>query len=166
MAGLDRFNALPDSEARRELTACCATQVFTDAVAAGRPYPDRAALRSAADTALAGLDWNGVLEALAAHPRIGERATVGGREATWSADEQSAAASGPAALRERIATGNVEYEKRFGHVFLICANGRPAPEILVALTARLGNHPAAERDVVREELRKIVQLRLEKLLEG
>lgn len=166
MAALDRFNALSDSEARQELTACCAAPVFTEAVAAGRPYPDRAAVRSTADTALAGLDWNGVLEALVAHPRIGERATVDGREATWSADEQSAAASGVAAVREKIAAGNVEYEKRFGHVFLICANGRPAPEILVALTARLGNDPATERGVVRDELRKIVQLRLEKLLEG
>jgi 2-oxo-4-hydroxy-4-carboxy-5-ureidoimidazoline decarboxylase len=164
MTGLDRFNALPGSEARRELSACCAARHFTGAVAAGRPYPDGAALRAAADAALAGLDWGGVLEALAAHPRIGERAGGGGREAAWSATEQSAAASGAAEVRHRITKGNIAYEERFGHVFLICATGRPAEEILTALTARLGNDPGTERGVVREELRKIVHLRLEKVI--
>lgn len=164
MAGLHRFNALPEPEAQRELTACCAARRFTEAVTAGRPYRDRAALRAAADTALAELDWSGVAEALAAHPRIGDRATGQGRDAAWSAAEQSAAAVGDTEVRSRITEGNHAYEQRFGHVFLICATGRPAEDILAALTTRLGNDPGAERQIVREELRKIVHLRLEKVL--
>lgn len=164
MLGLDRFNALPESDARREIAACCAARSFTEAVAAGRPYRDREALRVAVDAALAALDWEGVTEALAAHPRIGERAATAGREAAWSAAEQSAAASGAATTRQKIAEGNIGYEKRFGHVFLICANGRPADDILAALTVRLRNDPDTERGIVRDELRKIVHLRIEKVL--
>ena len=67
-----------------------------------------------------------------------------GREAAWSAAEQSAAASAAATTRQRIAEGNIAYEKRFGHVFLICANGRPADDILAALTVRLRNDPDTE----------------------
>jgi 2-oxo-4-hydroxy-4-carboxy-5-ureidoimidazoline decarboxylase len=164
MPGLNRFNALPEPAARRELAACCAARRFTETVAAGRPYRDREALRASVDTALTALDWDGVREALAAHPRIGERAAASGREAAWSAAEQSAAASGAAEIRQRIAEGNVAYENRFGHVFLICANGRPANDVLAALTVRLGNDPGTEQKVVRDELRKIVHLRLEKVL--
>ncbi|MQA26671.1 MAG: 2-oxo-4-hydroxy-4-carboxy-5-ureidoimidazoline decarboxylase [Micromonosporaceae bacterium] len=164
MPGLDRFNALPADQARRELVACCAAQRFAEAVAEARPYPHEEALRETADKALADLDWADVSQALAAHPRIGERATGDGREASWSAAEQSAAAAGDADVRQQIIAGNVAYEQRFGHVFLICAAGRPAEEILADLTARLDHDPAEERQVVREELRKIVYLRLEKVL--
>ena len=164
MPGLDRFNALPDAQARQELAECCAARRFVAAVAAGRPYPSDTALREMADKALADLDWADVGEALAAHPRIGERAVGAGREAAWSAAEQSAAAAGDADVQEQIRAGNVAYEQQFGHVFLICATGRPAEEILANLRARLDNDPASEEQVVRDELRKIVHLRLEKVL--
>ncbi|MGH3656436.1 MAG: 2-oxo-4-hydroxy-4-carboxy-5-ureidoimidazoline decarboxylase [Micromonosporaceae bacterium] len=166
MSGLDRFNASPADQARRDLAGCCATARFTGPVTTGRPYPDRVSLRAAVDAALADLDWPDVAEALDAHPRIGERAAGDGREAAWSAAEQSAAAAGDADVRQRIRDGNVAYEQRFGHVFLICATGRGSQEILADLLARLGNDPAKERQVVRDELRKIVHLRLERLLEA
>jgi len=63
-----------------------------------------------------------------------------------------------------LVAGNVAYERRFGHVFLICATGRTAPEVLAELTRRLGNDAAAERDEVRRELAAIVRLRLAKLV--
>ena len=67
-------------------------------------------------------------------------------------------------IRQRIAAGNAEYEARFGHVFLISAAGRDAPEILAALTERLGNDPATELRVAAEEQRRITRLRLERLM--
>jgi 2-oxo-4-hydroxy-4-carboxy-5-ureidoimidazoline decarboxylase len=159
------FNALPAAEAEAELRSCCASAAWARQVAAGRPYPDLAALCDAADAALAGLRWPDLAEALAVHPRIGERASGEGREAGWSRREQAGIGSESApATHAALAEANREYERRFGHVFLVFASGRTATELLAAARERLGNPPDVEREVVRGELGKIARLRLERLL--
>jgi 2-oxo-4-hydroxy-4-carboxy-5-ureidoimidazoline decarboxylase len=158
---LAEFNALPPAEAERELLACCAAPVWARAVAGGRPYPDRLALRAAGDAAAQRLTWADVALALAAHPRIGERATRGGQEAAWSRREQSGVAD---SAKAALAEANREYEERFGHVFLIFATGKTAEEVLAAARARLTHDEATERPLIQEELRKIALLRLERLV--
>lgn len=147
-----------------ELAACCASRRWIAAVA-GRPYPGPAALRAASRRALDGLEWADVEEALAAHPRIGERVGGAALEARWSRGEQAGAAAADADVQEALIAGNRAYEERFGHVFLIRASGRSGKEMLAALRERLGNDPAAERDAVRRELAEIVDLRLARLVE-
>ncbi|GGQ08877.1 2-oxo-4-hydroxy-4-carboxy-5-ureidoimidazoline decarboxylase [Actinomadura coerulea] len=147
-----------------QLAACCASRRWIAAVA-GRPYADLAALRAASRRALDGLDWADVEEALAAHPRIGDRPARGSREARWSRGEQAGAAGAGADVQDALVAGNRAYEERFGHVFLIRASGRSALEMLAALRERLGNDPAAERDAVRRELAEIVDLRLARMTE-
>ncbi|MFC0527013.1 2-oxo-4-hydroxy-4-carboxy-5-ureidoimidazoline decarboxylase [Phytohabitans kaempferiae] len=162
MAGVADFNALPSAEAERLLLACCAAPAWAEAVAAGRPYPDRMALHAAGDAAAQSLTWADVLQALSAHPRIGERPAGAGREAAWSRREQ-AGADDPS-LAAALVAANREYEERFGHVFLIFASGRSAAEMLAVARERLTHDEATERPVVREELRKIALLRLERLV--
>lgn len=157
------LNALPPDEARAELRACCASGRWVGAVVAGRPYGTWSEVTAAAEAQLKWLRWSDVLEALDAHPRIGRRAEGPCREAAWSRQEQSAAADGADEVRRALVAGNVEYEDRFGHVFLICATGKPMDVILAALRERLGNDPAAEQQIVRAELAAIVRLRLERL---
>ena len=164
IGGMSGLNAAARERAERALLACCAVPGWASVVAAGRPYPDLGALTAVSDAALAALDWAAVERALAAHPRIGERARGDGREADWSRREQSAAATGDGDLRAALTAGNAEYEQRFGHVFLICATGLPAQDVLAALRARLCNDENAERATVREELGRIVRLRLAKLV--
>ena len=154
---LDRLNAEEAAAAEHDLLACCASRRWADEILARRPYRDLAQLRGVSEQVLRALDWVDVEHALAAHPRIGERATGTGTEAGWSRAEQAGATPS-----EDLVAGNVAYEERFGHVFLICATGLTGEEVLTALRTRLGNDPATERDVVREELRKIVELRLGK----
>lgn len=139
-----------------ELSACCASRRWVAAVA-GRHYTDMAALRTASDRALDALDWADVEEALAAHPRIGDR--VGG----WSRAEQSGMDGAGDDVRAALVAGNRAYEERFGHVFLVRASGRTAMEMLAELRERLRNDAEAERAVVRRELAGIVGLRLAKL---
>ena len=170
MDGLERFNGLSEEAAAGELLAVCHSRRWAGRVAAGRPYPDLEALQAAADevwTALGPADW---LEALEAHPRIGQGGSAGesgpgGRSADWSRQEQAGVAGAGAEVRERLAAGNAEYEQRFGHVFLISAAGRDAAEILDALQARLGNDPGTELRVAAAEHRRITRLRLEKLMQ-
>jgi 2-oxo-4-hydroxy-4-carboxy-5-ureidoimidazoline decarboxylase len=158
-AALAAFNAAPPAEAERDLLRCCGSPAFAAAMAAGRPYSRTEELSAAVDAEFRSLDWTDLTQALAAHPRIGEP----GRS-NWSRAEQAAAGTGDAGLAQALAEGNRAYEDRFGHVFLICATGLSAAQILTSLQARLAHDPSAERTTVREELRKITQLRLGKLL--
>ncbi len=166
MSGLGRlewFNNLPEEEAAGELLAVCHSGRWAKQVAAGRPYPDVAALQEAADrvwTALGPEDW---LEAFAAHPRISQG---GGRSPAWSRQEQSGVGGAGQDVREALVRRNAAYEARFGHVFLIAAAGRTAEEILAELQARLGNDPATELRVAAGEHRRITRLRIEKLMQG
>jgi OHCU decarboxylase len=165
VSGLTRlgwFNRLPEEQAREELLAVCHSRRWAERVAAGRPYPDVAALQRAADevwTSLGPDDW---LEALEGHPRIGEG---GGRSPEWSRQEQAGVGGAAQDLKERLARGNAEYEARFGHVFLISAAGRDGPEILAALDQRLGNDPDTELRVAADEHRRINRLRIEQLMD-
>ncbi|MGH3239174.1 MAG: 2-oxo-4-hydroxy-4-carboxy-5-ureidoimidazoline decarboxylase [Spirillospora sp.] len=140
-----------------ELSECCASRRWLGAVT-GRRYRDLDDLRAAGAGVLDELEWSDVEEALAAHPRIGDR--VGG----WSKTEQSGMDGAAPDVRAALIQGNRAYEDRFGHVFLICATGRTATDMLGDLRDRLGNDADAERAVVRRELAKIVDLRLSKLV--
>jgi 2-oxo-4-hydroxy-4-carboxy-5-ureidoimidazoline decarboxylase len=163
---LEEFNALPAEAAERELLACTAVPRFAREVAAGRPYPDPAALADAAAAVAAGLSWAEVERALAAHPRIGARVAGDSAEATSSRREQSAVASAAEEVRAALAAGNRAYEERFGHVFLIRAAGRGPAEMLAELTRRLGNDAAAERVETTAQLAEITRLRVEKVVSG
>jgi len=157
--GLRAFNALRSPEAA--LSACCAAPGWAATVASGRPYADRDAVRAAGAAALASASWADVAAALADHPRIGAVPRGDDRRSAWSRSEQRAAAGGTAEL----AAANEAYERRFGHVFLLCAAGRTRDEVLAALRDRLDNDPATERRVVRAELAAIAALRLDRLLD-
>jgi 2-oxo-4-hydroxy-4-carboxy-5-ureidoimidazoline decarboxylase len=160
---LQEFNSSPPDRLGPLLAACCDVPRWVDRVLAGRPYDDLAAVTEVADRAARDLDDSEVAQALAAHPRIGDRADGESTEAAWSRKEQSGVGDDPA-IRAALAAGNREYEQRFGRVFLICATGLSAEEMLAKLRHRLTNDEPTEAHVVRDELRKIAVLRLEKLI--
>jgi OHCU decarboxylase len=158
--GLDRLNRLPAAAAEAALRECCASRRWAAAVAAGRPYPSALALHEAAERAWWSLEPADWLEAFAAHPRIGERE----RADTTARREQSGVAGAPAETLAALAEGNRRYEERFGHVFLVCASGRGADDLLAELHGRLDAEPGAELRVAAGEQAKITRLRLERLL--
>jgi allantoicase len=164
-AGWDRWgvrwlNALPAERAESELHACCASRQWAAGVAAARPFADAAALAASADAVWESLGPDDWLEAFAAHPRIGDR--VDG--SSPSAREQAGVGGADGGVLEALAEGNREYERRFGHVFLISASGRGAGELLAALRERLGNDPEAELRIAAAEQGKITRLRLRGML--
>lgn len=163
---LDELNALSEEEALRVLLECCGSRTWAGAMVEARPFEDAVRLHERADAAWDALGREDVLEAFAVHPRIGERAAAGsgGRHARWSKAEQAGARDAQADLLAALARGNREYEARFGHVFLICASGLSASEMLDALRARMSNDAETELTVAAEEQRRIMHLRLEKLL--
>ena len=160
---LHAFDAAPAAELTPLLLACCDVPSWADAVTAGRPYGDVDTLLAASDTAAARWTPADVDRALAAHPRIGETAHRAGPEAARSPAEQ-AAVDPDAAAAARLAAGNRAYEQRFGRVFLVCATGRTAPEVLAELDRRLTADDATEAATVATELAAIARLRLTRLV--
>lgn len=156
---METFDVLPEADAVAELEGCCASPDWARAVAAGRPYGSVDALVERAGGALAALTEDEIDLALAGHPRIGERSTH-----TSSQREQSGIAGADAGTLDELAAGNRAYEERFGHVYLVFANGRPAAELLDILHTRLHNDAPTERALLRQELHKINATRLRRLL--
>ncbi|MFC0447916.1 2-oxo-4-hydroxy-4-carboxy-5-ureidoimidazoline decarboxylase [Rhodococcus jostii] len=157
--GLISFNALSDARAVDLLVQCCSSTVWAQRMAVGRPFPSADALYTAAENVLGDLTESEIDAALAGHPRIGDRA-----DNPSSAREQSAVAAADDDVRARLRAGNEEYEQKFGHVYLVCASGRSAQELLDVLRDRLGNDGATERKILRTELAAINRIRLERLL--
>jgi 2-oxo-4-hydroxy-4-carboxy-5-ureidoimidazoline decarboxylase len=167
--GVARFDVAPDDELRHRLRSCCAAEAWVEEMVAGRPHRSEAALYAASDRATAALDAAGLEQALAGHPRIGDAAPAhggDGRSAAWSRGEQAGVWTAGADVLGELAAANASYERHFGHVYLVCASGRSAAELLAVCQARIDNDPEIERRVVLEELAKINRLRLGKLLEG
>ena len=167
VADLDRATA---ATAAGLLRPSCASARWIERMVSGRPHGSLPALVAASDATIAALGWPDIEQALAAHPRIGARPPDRGapgrdREAAWSRQEQSGTRDAGPDVQAGLRAGNAAYEERFGHVFLICATGMSAASMLAALQARLGHDPATEREVVRDELTKIVRLRLAKTFE-
>jgi 2-oxo-4-hydroxy-4-carboxy-5-ureidoimidazoline decarboxylase len=164
---LSRWNLLPTDEAAQAILPCCGSQAWAQGMAAIRPVQDMATLLATSDRIwrdLSAADW---LEAFRSHPRIGD--TRGPRESSlrsqdWAAQEQSRAAASNDSLKQALAQANREYEQRFHRIFIICATGKSAEEILANLRQRLNNDEATELREAAEQQRQIAQIRLRKWL--
>lgn len=166
-SGLAWLNALPTDEAEDHLHRCCGSRRWVARMIARRPFRDDESLLSAAREtwhALSADDWK---EAFSHHPRIGDVESLKRKFAStalWAAHEQAGVGLASEETLRQLATGNEAYERRFGYVFIVCATGKSAGEMLSLLNARLNNAPEAELHIAVEEQRKIMELRLLKLL--
>jgi 2-oxo-4-hydroxy-4-carboxy-5-ureidoimidazoline decarboxylase len=154
---------LPEPAMRAALAASLGVQRWVDDVVSAAPFVSRAALLEVARAAATPLVPAEIDEAIAHHPRIGEKAVGTGTSQSFSRSEQTAVDSDDADLAAALADGNAAYERRFGRVFLIRAAGRTRAEILSELRRRIALDDDAEREIVGEQLRQIALLRLEKL---
>jgi allantoicase len=164
VAPLDLLNVLPEAAAAARLLACCGSRAWASKVAQERPFREPGDLFREAERAFDQLDRDDWLEAFAAHPRIGERFSGDGQSSRWSEQEQAGVESASPEFLDELAQANRLYEDRFGHVFLVCATGKSAFEMLNLLSERLGNDRDTELNVAAGEQRKITRLRLEKML--
>ncbi|MFY9748694.1 MAG: 2-oxo-4-hydroxy-4-carboxy-5-ureidoimidazoline decarboxylase [Acidobacteriaceae bacterium] len=164
---LARWNAMPDMEATEEILPCCGSQHWAQEMVRLRPFGSPADVLGAADRVWRGLgteDWD---EAFRSHPRIGERkapAAATKQSAGWSRQEQDGVHTQDATMLAELARRNAEYEARFGRVFLVCATGKSAAEMLAILKRRIGNDAETELREAAEQQRQITQMRLRRWL--
>ncbi|HXC96580.1 MAG TPA: 2-oxo-4-hydroxy-4-carboxy-5-ureidoimidazoline decarboxylase [Edaphobacter sp.] len=165
---LARWNSLDSDAAAHEILPCCGSEAWATALASRRPIVDEPSLLEAAANVWRDLyqrDWQ---EAFDSHPRIGQAhaqnyATE--KSLSWSAQEQRKALSEDETTRLALAEANRRYEGRFGRIFIVCASGKSASEMLAILETRMKNDPTTELYEAAEQQRQITELRLRRWLE-
>jgi 2-oxo-4-hydroxy-4-carboxy-5-ureidoimidazoline decarboxylase len=163
MESWQKLDRAPRAEASLMLHACCGSTRWVERMLDRRPYGSHDALVAAARDIWFELtpdDWR---EAFSHHPRIGDRQSLARRFPSThhlSSKEQAGVASAGADVLDALAAANEEYIEKFGYIFIVCATGRSADEMLSLLRARLTNPPAIEIHVAAKEQAKITELRL------
>lgn len=165
---LSEFNALSTDEAMKDLMRCCGSRRWASQMAARRPYNTLESVLAMADEVWAKMARADVLEAFSHHPKIGDVASLRTKFAStsqWASGEQSGVQAAGDDVLKRLAEGNDLYEKRFGYIFIVCATGKTAPEMLALLEERLRNKSDVELRIALGEQAKITRIRLGKLFQ-
>lgn len=165
---LARWNLAEPVAAAEEILPCCGSRAWAAELAARRPIADVDHLLITSDAVWVALPEAAWQEAFDSHPRIGQQQAKAATETSlgWSATEQSAAMSADETAKLALTEGNKRYEEKFGRIFIVCASGRSAAEILAILEARMNNDAKVEVHEAAEQQREITQLRLQRWLGG
>jgi 2-oxo-4-hydroxy-4-carboxy-5-ureidoimidazoline decarboxylase len=165
---LHELNTLPKEQLKEELGKCCGSGAWVEKMIGFFPADDLVELLEDAEeqwSLCSEADWK---EAFAHHPKIGDAESLKKKFAStadWASGEQAGVNAASDEMIEALAEGNRKYEEKFGYIFIICATGKSAKEMLAALQSRLFNSPEVEIEVASDEQNKITKLRIEKLLE-
>jgi OHCU decarboxylase len=166
-ATLEWLNALPPDEATKELLKCCGSTRWAQTMSQRRPFQNVDDLVRIAGEIWWSLDQSDWLEAFRSHPKIGERKaaeTVSKQSQHWSGQEQVGVRDADQEVIDSLARLNCEYENKFGFIFIVCATGKSAGEMLTILRERIQNEIDAELPIAAAEQAKITELRLKKLV--
>jgi 2-oxo-4-hydroxy-4-carboxy-5-ureidoimidazoline decarboxylase len=156
---LDELNALDATALRTVLHGCCGSRTWVDKMLTRFPIADKQQLLNAASGVWRECGELDGLEAFSHHPKIGGKTA----DATAAAEQSGVGGAGPEVLG-KLAEGNRAYEEKFGYIYIVCATGRSAEEMLDLLNRRLSNDAASELVIAMGEQEKITRIRLEKLL--
>jgi 2-oxo-4-hydroxy-4-carboxy-5-ureidoimidazoline decarboxylase len=164
---LAAWNAVDATTAAEAILPCNGSRAWAAKMAELRPFENAFDLTCSADIVWRSLppaDWQ---QAFDSHPRIGEHKAKAAtaQSLAWSSGEQSAAQL-TGDVQAQLAEANRTYEERFGRIFIVCATGKSAAEMLAILNARLANDPVTELHEAAEQQRQITQIRLRKWLNG
>jgi 2-oxo-4-hydroxy-4-carboxy-5-ureidoimidazoline decarboxylase len=163
---LAALNSWSKEVAREAFMRCCGTRRWAENMAVRRPFASEQELREITRQTWRDLSRADMLEAFAAHPKIGDLETLKRKfasTAALAAGEQAGVVGASEATLTALAEGNRVYETRFGYIFIVCARGKSAEEMLALLTERLNNAPDEELRIAAAEQEEIMLLRLEQL---
>jgi 2-oxo-4-hydroxy-4-carboxy-5-ureidoimidazoline decarboxylase len=163
---LARWNDLDAETAAHEILPCCGSSAWAGGMAERRPFASAEEMYEASDWVWAGLPEEAWREAFDSHPRIGQQhaRAATAESLAWSSEEQGAAAAQEDETKLALSEANRQYEEKFGRIFIVCASGRSAAEILAICRERMKNTAADEMLEAAEQQRQITQLRLRKWL--
>lgn len=164
----EQLNHASREAAEKRFLDCCGSRKWARMMALVRPFADAAALLEQAEEIWQSLEPQDWLEAFAAHPKIGARRAAPqqpAQSAEWSQTEQSGTHTATDTVRDALAEANRLYEEKFGYIFIVCATGKSAEEMLTLCGERIHNAADLELRIAADEQRKITEIRLRKLFE-
>jgi len=164
---IPELNQLSVSQLKETLTTCCGSSAWVDEMAQIFPVESNESLFEQSEIIWFGLNESDWREAFSHHPKIGDINSLREKFANtkaWAEGEQSGVSAASQQVLENLAEGNRLYEEKFGYIFIVCATGKTADEMLEILNARLPNTPEAELLIAAQEQHKITKIRLEKLV--
>lgn len=165
---LHEFNILPKDQLIEELSKCCGSEAWVRKMLPFVPAEDLVELLEDAEESWWKCNEQDWKEAFAHHPKIGDTASLKKKfasTATWASGEQSGVNEASEEIIKALAEANRLYEEKFGYIFIVCATGKSAEEVLGLLHTRLLHDPETEIEIAADEQNKITKLRLEKLLD-
>ncbi|WP_454665696.1 2-oxo-4-hydroxy-4-carboxy-5-ureidoimidazoline decarboxylase [Acinetobacter calcoaceticus] len=165
---LAEFNQVAPAQLKTLLKNCVHIPAWAEKIISERPYSSKAAFLEYAENLSQMWTWQEIEAALATHPKIGERQAknqLNAKEQHFSNQEQ-AGISSDEKTQQALLQGNLDYEQKFGFIFLIKASGLSREEILKNLHERLQNDLATEKIIVHEQLAAIALLRLSQELQA
>lgn len=165
---IKELNNLSKHDTESQFALCCGAKDWVEQMVDARPYKNMNDIIEVAEKILLSMTRESWLEAFDHHPKIGDLDSL--REkfqntASLPISEQQGLSGVSESMLKQLAEGNRLYEDRFGYIFIVCASGKTAEEMLALLNARLGNDPEKELIIAAEEQNKITRLRIEKLIE-
>lgn len=164
----EELNNLGIQSASDFFRQCCTSERWLESMVNNRPYSNQDELLSIADKSWSDCEEKDVLQAFEGHPKIGDVNSLKAKYAKtrdMAGHEQSGAAVASEEILNALAQGNQAYEARFGYIFIVCATGKSANEMLALLQHRLDNEPAEELKIAAAEQHKITRIRLNKMIE-
>jgi len=164
---LEKLNQLSKPEAKEALAKCCGASKWVNCMEAQRPFESIDQLHQLAEEIWLSASNDDWLEAFSHHPKIGDRKSLEKKFIAtndWSNDEQKSVSSASRSTLEALLNLNDAYEEKFGFIFIVCATGKSAEDMLELLKKRLPNDRQEELQIAMGEQNKITKLRLDKLL--
>lgn len=168
MSIAEYLNGLSEDEARNALEHCCTSSRWMKAMLSYRPFQNDLDVFEKARLAAKHMNRNDWLEAFAGHPRIGDINSLRAKYAStkqWASGEQSGVNVASEETLQQLARCNDLYFERYDYIFIVCATGKSADQMLAILQSRLNNDAEVELKIAAEEQMKITEIRLRKLCE-
>lgn len=163
---ISTFNGLPIDQQKAQLVACCRCDGWAETVLEGAPFDSGEQLMTSADTVWQTADEDWILEAFSGHPQIGDLSALRSKYAATASAEQGQVTEASETTLVSLRDQNQEYLDRFGFIFIVCATGKSAEEMLTLLNARINNSRETELQNGAAEQGKITRLRLTKLFDS
>ncbi len=166
---INELNTIPEQEAFQAFEKCCGATTWITKMVKSRPFKDEEALLQLADENWDKCSVSDWLEAFKHHPKIGDISSLAKKYANtkeWAGNEQQSVQSSSSEIITQLANGNTAYENKFRFIFIVCATGKSAKEMLELLNHRLPNNREEEVKIAAEEQHKITRIRLKKLMDN
>lgn len=166
---IENLNQLDNNQLKSEFLKCCGSNNWAEELTKRKPFNSEEELYKKSDEIWNSLTKDDWLEAFKQHPKIGDINSLAKKFANtkqWAENEQSGVNAATNQVIEELAKYNNDYDQRFGYIFIVCATGKSAQEMLDILKSRIDNEPDKELKIAGEEQNKITKIRLDKLLKS